>query len=735
MTNTRLARAIRNAGATIPLLLLPGIALAQQAAPAGGGIEEVFVTAQKRSENLQETPIAISAYSSEDLLDLGVDDMYSFISQTPSIYGAQYPLANSILTVYMRGQGNNDPMQITKDGSIGIYENGIYNSRPQAVLFDLADVERVEVLRGPQGTLYGRNTTGGAMNIVSKAPTGEFGVRQLLSVGERQQYRSVTTVDLPALGNLRGKVTVAAANDDGYVRNSGASNNFNESKHLGARVALLWNATDTLTFDYGFTSADIDTTPNYLSNPSLNGYTLIPGVTYRSTKYRSYRPVDLPESPNDISDHTLTVTWEALPELTIKSLTGARDLDMTNYQDTMEAYGIGLPVNDYLNSEQFSQELQFIGSFGERIEYVAGLYYFDEDADHLQTNEFIIPGQPTSSSYRFVDAKSESRAAYAQVTWTPPVLEDRLDVTLGARYTEDERKATRDYSISGFVIDDGTTNDKDFSRSTPSLTVAYSFSDDLSAYAKVASGYRAGGSSESAADFSRTFGPETLETYEIGVKAEWLDKRLRTNLALFSSDYQDIQLDVTPDPDNITITQTINAGEAVINGLELDLTAAISDDLTLTLGYAYLDAEVEDVSIPGSPINEDYFVIPYAPENSVNVAIDYTFYRFASGSLAAKLNYAWKGDAYNTSGAGDKVPGNHFYRNEDYGLLDGRLTVEFQPDSMANPVRVSLWGSNLLDIDDPVYTSAIGSSNTGYTSSAYFWAEPRTFGADLEFSF
>src|SRR5690625_2414871 len=163
------------------------ISLTTQADSGGRTIEEVIITAQKRAESLQETPIAINAFSGDELMDRGIFDVADLASQTPAIYGAPYPSSNSVLTLYMRGQGNNDPMQITKDGSIGIYENGIYNARPQNLIFDLADVERVEVLRGPQGTLYGRNTTGGAMNIISRAPSGEFGIRQTIGFGDREQ--------------------------------------------------------------------------------------------------------------------------------------------------------------------------------------------------------------------------------------------------------------------------------------------------------------------------------------------------------------------------------------------------------------------------------------------------------------------------------------------------------------------------------------------------------------------
>lgn len=728
----------------IPLLLMAGITHSQTPGQQSlrntsveeiyVGIEEIYVTAQKRSENLQETPIAISAYSAEDMMKLGVTDVPTLVTQTPSVYGAPYPLSNTILTLYMRGQGNNDPMQITKDGSIGIYENGIYNSRPQSIIFDLADVEQVEVLRGPQGTLYGRNTTGGAMNIVSRAPSGEFGLRQLLSGGDRQQFRSITNIDLPAVARISSKITLAAGNDDGYVKNIGSSNNFNEKQYLGARLALLWKPTESFSADYGYTWADIRTTPGYLNNPSLAGLDVIDGATYRATKYETYRAVDLRKSPTKIHDHTLTLTWELSPTTTLKSLTGQRNLDMTNYTDTVESYGLGIPVVDYLDSEQFSQEFQLIGSIGERVHYVAGLYYFDESAEHLQAGDFIFAGIPPIHYDRYVEADSESQAVYAQLTWTPPVLDDKLELTFGARYTKDSRKASRDYESAGFVIDANTTNDQDFSRSTPSFTAAYAVHENLSIYAKAASGYRAGGSSESGSDFRRTFGPETLDTFELGMKADWLRRRLRTNIALFHSDYEDIQLDVSPDPENVTITQTFNAGKAVIRGVEVDVIAALTPDLRLTLAYAMLDSEVKKVSVPGSPVGAADFVIPYAPDNSFSAALDYTFLRFGTGSFVTNLNYAWKDDAYNTSGAGPNVPGRDYYRTRAYGLLNGRLTLEYQPAASRNPVRVSLWGRNLLDKDNAVYTSAIGSSFTGYSSSTFNYAEPFSYGLEVQFS-
>lgn len=732
---TSLHRVLNHTATALPLILASAVhAQSTTGNTARGVIEEVYVTAQKRSENIQQTPIAISAYGAEDLSNLGITDIPSLVSQTPSIYGAPYPTSNSVLTLYMRGQGNNDPMQITKDGSIGIYENGIYNSRPQTVIFDLADVERVEVLRGPQGTLYGRNTTGGAMNIVSKAPSGSFGFRQLLSFGDRQQLRSVSNIDLPAVAGVASKLTLVAGHDDGYVRNTGSGNNFNSKQYQGARLALQWQPAETFVADYSYTWADIDVTPGYLTNPSLAGVSVIPDAVYRPTRDKTYRPIDLRKSPTRISDHTLTMSWDISPDLTIKSLTGLRQLETTMYMDTAEAYGIGLAIADWVESEQFSQEFQLIGSFGSRINYVAGLYYYDESADHTQYQNMLIDGAPNNFE-RAVNADATSKAIYAQLTWTPPILTDRLALTFGARHTRDDREAVRNYTSSVFgIIDDDVRNDKNFSRFTPSFTAAYNFTDALSGYLKVATGYRAGGSSESASDFSRTFGPETLITYEAGMKADWLDQRLRTNIAAFYSDYEDIQLDVSPDPDNVTITQTFNAGEAIIQGFEADVIAVLSPDLTVTLGYAYLHTNVKKVKVAGSDVDEDDFVIPYAPKTSINLAVDYTLFHFNGGNVSTNLNYAWRDRAFNTSGAGPDVPGYRLYATDSYGMLDGRLTLEYQWDAARDPVRISLWGRNLLDKRDPIYSSAIGSSVDGYSSAIYNYAEPFSFGVEITFS-
>ncbi len=363
------------------------------------------------------------------------------------------------------------------------------------------------------------------------------------------------------------------------------------------------------------------------------------------------------------------------------------------------------------------------------------MFYYDEQADHRQVGTFVFaPGADPQPYDRYVDGSSKSQAIYAQLTWTPPVLEDRLDITVGGRYTKDKRDTTRDYVFNGFVLDDGTNKNLSFSKFTPSITAAYRWTDDLNTYAKIATGYKAGGTNEAGGDFLASFDPEELTTYEAGLKAEWFDRHLRTNFAVFYSDYSDIQLDTSPDPDNISIVQTINAGEAEIKGAEIDITFAPIDDLTFDLSYAYLDTEVTEVNVPGLPeITADKFSLAYAPKNSYNAAIDYVFPRFDKGSVAAHLDYSWKDRVFNSGGTGPGIPGNEFYSTPSYFVFNGRITLSYEWSADKEPVQIALWGRNLLDDRHPIYTVGNGSTQ-GYTSSAYNYGEPLSFGVEFTFA-
>jgi iron complex outermembrane receptor protein len=730
------------------------LAAAQEQQVRSGALEEVIVTAQKREENLQETPIAITALTSESIERLGITSFADVAAVSPALSTAPYPSSSNSLFVFIRGQGVGDPAQITKDGSVGLYVDGLYISRAMATTFDLADIERIEVLRGPQGTLYGRNTTGGAVNIITRKPSGEWGFKEQLSFGNYNAFRSLTTLDLPSAGGLSAKLSFVASQRDGFVENIGSSNDYNAAEERGGRIALRWEASDAFAVDYSYEKGDADTTPIYYQN-ALN-LDLIPG--YNLDRDNTYRAIDLPESNSEYDQHSLTMTWDVSDSLTIRSLTGYRDLEMFFYQDYNESFNfnagtydapflfpLGFQSNDDIDMDQFSQEFQFIGSaLDGDLTYTAGLYYFREEGTHDEVVSVQIPafGLDDPGDNRHVEAESKSQAIYAQVTWTPPVLDDRLDLTVGARYTEDERDATKDYvrmpNYTGPV-----SLSEDFSKFNPAGTVSFRWTPDFMTYAKVATGYRAGGFSESSPDFLRGFEPEEVTSYELGLKSDAFGGRLRTNLALFLADYKDMQIDLSPDANDLSLTDTYNAGDASVDGVELDVTWAILDGLTLTANYVHLHSDIDFIDASLSPILTSLypdgnaagaFALAFLPEDNYSVALDYVLDGLGGGNgeLVAHVDVAHHDEQLGSTTSGPDVPNGDFYFNPSRTLVNARLGYGF--DFMSGRLTTALWGRNLTDKD--WYTHTIGNGDVnGYYGHAQARGLPLTYGLELTYEF
>ena len=743
--------------------------LALATSSAFSAIEEVTVTAEKREASLQVTPIAISAFSSDTLEKLGIDNFEGVAKNSPSITFTPYP-SSTMLILYMRGQGVADAAQITSDSSVGIYSDGFYIARPQAAIFELADLERVEVLRGPQGTLYGRNTTGGAVNLISAKPTGEFGFKQDFTIGTRAEIRSQTSLNLPKWNDISTKLTILKSRRDGYVKNSGG-HDYGESDQLAGRFALQWDIADNFTADYFVEMGELDTTPSYYQNEDVQDGRDSPAT-------RTYIGLDLPSSNGNFEGHGLTLTWDVASDLTIKSLTGYRELDTDEYQNYANSFtsfdlggnlvGIGTESYDRVREHQFSQEFQFIGNLmNDRIKYVAGLYYFEEGASHFQNYQLdltnIYLGFPSLvNKDRFATVDSKSSAIYAQITWTPPILDDKLDLTLGLRQTKDERDATRTQinTFNGFPTDvesNGEASDE-WSKFNPNFTASYTVNDDMSVYGKVSTGYKAGGFSESSpiGAFQTGFDPEKVVAYELGMKSYWLDRRVRLNVSAFENKFDDMQLFFNFDAADSSVVQAQNAGKATVRGIELDLMVMPIDDLTLNMEYAYLDPEFDEVealagtvfdpSVNGlSPYQvgdniKDIFVMPYASENSVTLNADYVFWRFNTGNMSANVNYRWKSEYFNTAPAGTAVPGNDNYKVPSYGLLDARLTLALNK-TQNGQFRFSVWGENILDKEYPQQVIGMGgpiatpTAAAGYYGQTRIWSEPPSYGIDIHYEY
>jgi len=765
------------AGVTVLCSVSPGLSYAADAEGAGARIETVVVTAQKRAEDIQQVPIAITALTSEDLETRGITSFEGVAQSSPTIAFEPSFYSPSTLVMFMRGQGNNtdNPQVITSEGSVGLYEDGFFIARPNAATFDMADIDRVEILRGPQGTLYGFNTTGGAVNIISKKPSGEFGIKQTLDFGSRNLFRSLTAIDLPKWHDLSAKVTLLRSAIDGYVKNIGSSRDWGYQRQVAGRLQLHWDATSAVQADYFIERGDLDDTGLYSQSPLAEGGTApVNGVTYTYSNAdrpaeRGWRPLDVPLSRAKFWGQGLTLSWDVTSELTVRSLTGTRQLDSrpaynTNFAGLIAPDPAVAPVNqdsvEHYRDHQFSQEFQFIGTaLDEQIHYVGGLYYFREagtgDFSGTYTDFFFGITSHT-------DSEAKSRAAYGQISWQPDLFNRRLELTAGGRYTKD----TRDVDNTGtFFLVGGPTFPNapkppvraSFNRFTPSFVANYKWSEEVGTYAKVAKGYRSGGAFFGGSQIGNEYAPEDLTSYEAGLKSYWFDRRMRLNLAAFHNKFKDMQLVFNSDPSSVGVTSIYNAGSATIEGFEAEMLLSPTDDLSFSINYAYLDAKLDRILVRAgtiydpavnslSPYNvgdniQNLFTMPYAPRNSIDAAVDYRLVRWSNGGLSAHVDYRWQDKLFQSATAGPNVANRDLARLPGRGYLNARLTLDTEL-AHGDHVSVSLWGKNITDREYVVAQTAQGTNvaapgfaagyNGGY---GHTWAAPVSHGISLSYDY
>ena len=713
-----MSRFSKPAHATLPLA--SAILLCSSGALAQPALEEVIVTAEKRTESLQDTPISIAALNAEQIEKFGITDMVDLQGKVPNLQISPHPNSMSTPRIFIRGVGNFDD-QITQDPSVAVYIDGVYVARNQGMGLEVAELERVEVLRGPQGALYGRNATGGAINFITRAPElDEWRWSQTLTFGDRDLFTSRTMVNVPMGETTALRVSYLTTEQDGFIRNAGTGEAYFGSEDRDAlRADFLWQISDQMDFRYSYDLSQIDDTPYYLaalppreplarpdaSNPAVSGL--------------------LPHDVG-IDGHQLTVNWTPSENLTLKSISAYRELDSFLYQDYLSGqFGpvASLITRDTLEQEQWSQEFQVLGSaLDQRLDYVAGIYYFREDGDWSNRNSLPAFGQATGD-----DAEVENRAfaLYAQATWTPEALDRRLHTTLGGRWSRDQRQAT----LSKFALAGGSViplgdgkGDQTFTDFSPSITVAWDLDDNSNLYFKVGSGYKTGGFNirpSTIAKFEEGFDEETLLSWEMGIKSELWDNRLRVNAATFYADYDDIQLNTSSDINDPTRADILNAGKGTIKGLELDVTAALHQRLTLALSYGYLDAGYDEIIDGlGNDVTANYTFVN-TPRHSLLADLDWDIAELPIGELRFNVNYSWQDDKAITSSTTRGVFGI-----EAYGLVNARLTLAEIPGIPAGSLRVAAWGRNL---DDKTWAFLNAPLFGGYRA----YGEPRTWGIDI----
>jgi iron complex outermembrane receptor protein len=683
--------------------------VASAAEPAGDKLEEVVVTAQKRAEPLQKTPIAITAMTTRELEYQRVDNLMNLASKIPSLNIVPFTANRAAPNLSIRGMGNTDS-QTTKDNAMGIYIDGVPVGRGVGLAADIADLERIEVLRGPQGALYGRNTTSGAINFITIKPEKDFSFEQGLTFGSDDLFASKTRINAPLTEQLFSRLSYMRSSKDGWVKNTNTALpnqvDFNEDDKEAAKLALRLLAVNNFTADLG-----IDYSKMTYGNIFFQR---VAGPTAVTGRQESALPVQgLTPSKTRVEGQNLTLGWQ-LDHLVLKSITGVRKMSNRTHQDYINIF-----TQDYdQTQDQLSQEFQAVGdALDRRVEYVAGLFYFKENGDEQVRS--VYPAGRTDM-WR-VQAESTSTALYGQLSWKPAMLEDRLRLTLGARQTHDERSATKQFIISdmfpaaaGMVV----PGNKRFKKFTPTYTADYTFSDTVSGYAKIANGYRAGGfNTRSTIDgFRAGFNPERVRSTEAGVKSDLFDRKLRLNAALFHSKYADLQVDqqrALP-----IFTDTLNAGKASVKGAELELTALLARGLTTNLFYTWLDAKYDSYVDNGV----DYAIhrhMPNSPKGQGGAGLRYEGERMSWGRLSASLDYKWQSEFY----AGPK----HDTWTNGYGIWNARVGLA-DIRLPQGKLRVALWGKNLADKEYRLATTNLG------VISAQF-GEPRTLGIDAIYEY
>ncbi len=659
------------------MLTYSGNAFSREIAP--DLLEEITVTAERRENSLQNTAIAISVLDRTQLQQQGI---YSLDSLSDGLIPSLriQPVGNvaSTLIMTIRGNGPSDATQVTRETSVALYKDGFYLGRTQGLSMEFDDLERIEVLRGPQGTLYGRNAASGAINLISRKPTGKTGFRQTFSYGNYNALRSVTSLNLPTYAGISLKFDYVHSERDGWVKNPAPGQaDYSAYNKDGGRISLNWQMTENFTLDYSYERSQTKSSQNYVQlAEDLIG---IIGVEPGRAEVTRFPVSPLKPTVTDHEMHTLTLAWDISPNIMVKSLTSYRKLNEdahSNFAGTL--YFNGAIFEEGVDQKQYSQEIQLIGTH-DRIEWIAGFYYYQEDV--VQTSQIffsldvfgLVTGTPLTpiAPTRFniftgadspllsANAKARSKAFYGQATWTPNILDDKLKITLGLRYTDDNKSGNR-------VLIAAKSFDLNSDQLDPMVRVQYDWNDHIFSYVKWSRAHRAGGVSIRSTSF-RSYFEERVETYEIGLKAKLLDQRVRFNLALFSSNYSDAQIDVFG-PANLAVIETINAANPVeVDGAEVELTVIPVSGLVIGLNYTYLDGNMPLQPNPLAGGALQSFNLVQTPKHAGSLTVDYSFEPFAFGTLNAHMDMTAT-DEYHYFGSG-------IQELDSYALINARLTL------------------------------------------------------------
>jgi iron complex outermembrane recepter protein len=743
-----------------------GTAQATQDTATQGGLEEIVVTAERREEKLRDVPIAVTSFNAASLQERNITDIRGIQGFAPNVALVQSPGYQTETDLAIRGGVTINPAPYW-DPTAGLYVDGVFIPKAIGNVTDMANLDHIEVLRGPQGTLYGRNSLGGAVNIVTKKPTGEFDGYVTLGAGNYGSTEARGLLDLPKFGILSVQLSGVMVGHDGYI--NAVADPFHSplasSPYLGkydslnsrsGRIALRADVTDDITLDYTYDISYQVDTPNYsqLTNTTLpfltpyiqHGEGPSAGAT-NNGGFESTRPFEVA----NVRAHALTATWDVSDELTLKSISSLRWIDWSNNLDLD-----GSPIN-IAGTELFShyhsasEEIQASGQI-DRFHYTVGAFYFDDGGYTYNPQQYFAAfgpaGETFNSQYGY---GTQNYAGYGQVDYVPPVLDDKLTVTFGLRYNNETKFGSRFESLTTgapattTVLIPNTAATKNYDSTTPMAVVKYAITDDMNVYAKYAEGFKSGGFNGEAptqAEALTPFQPETVDEYEIGLKSRWLDGKLNLNVAAFYDQHSNLQLSVFTGT-NAASSVVRNAGSADIDGVEFDFQALPVSWLSLTGAVGYLNTAYNtflDLN-PLTGKTQNYAndrAFPYAPQFTASMSGDATLMDNDFGKLNLIVDYRHS-DAYYQypySFSANPAINNGYYagstKASPQNIFDARLRLtNIQvPDGT---VDIEMWGKNITNdkyrINGIPFPPSFGSITVSY------YGDPPTFGGDVTYHF
>ena len=670
----------------------------------------VKVTARKREETLQDVPVAVTAFTSEALDKLNIQDLSDLDAQVPNltVYAARG--SSSTITAYIRGVGQSDPLWGVDPG-VGLYLDDVYIARPQGALLDVFDVERIEVLRGPQGTLYGKNTIGGAIKYVSRGLPKETSGFASITVGNHNQLDVKGAIGGPIGGSeaLRARVAVASLNRDGYGENVLTGQQVSDKEILAGRAQLGAYVSDDLDIQFAVDWMDDQSGVRGGKMLAANAFDFAIDPARGFGQQPLDSRYDIRSGMPNVNDTSMlglsaTANWRVNDNWSLKYVTAKRESDTETYIDFDMLPNRIVDVHAFYSDQQVSNELQVNYDGGGRARGVFGIYAFDGEAGGRVLNNFL--------NLQFGDTRgtvfTESIAAYADWTFD---LSDRLTLDAGVRWTDEDKHAVvlnRAYSNANFdtVIATPAAFDKtiNFKNTSPKISLDFQVTPGIMVYGLASRGFKSGGYNIRANTLAvprsgDPFDDEQVDSFEIGSKMAFLDDRLFLNLAAFHNKYENMQVSIFTQYTGANgqpafFGDFMNAGEGTVNGAEFEYQFLPNEHWAITGNLAWLDAKYDVYMIEGYNV-ADQQEFTNAPEFSGAVNVEWRTALANGGNLSARVGYSYQTEVVATTDI-TRNPVNGAVivpiSEDAYGLLNANVTWR------ANDAwSFSLAGSNLTD--------------------------------------